>query len=152
MGKKSQKLNIPMCAALVLLMLTMISIHLTSGLYARYTTTASGSDSARVAKFDITGNGTLTESAVVNILPGQTVKKTLIIMSHCEVAVRYSLQVNVAHGLLPLDIIYPVSGELRPSSTDVLELEITWPIDQNSTEFAGKVDLLEISLDVVQID
>ena len=34
MGKA--KLNIPMCAALVLLLLTMVSIYLVSGLYARY--------------------------------------------------------------------------------------------------------------------
>ena len=53
MGKQNTKVNIPMCAALVLLLLTMISVHLTSGLYARYTSTASGSDSARVAKFHV---------------------------------------------------------------------------------------------------
>ena len=52
MGKA--KLNIPMCAALILLLLTMISVHMTSGLYARYTSTATATDTARVAKFDVT--------------------------------------------------------------------------------------------------
>ena len=51
MGKA--KLNIPMCAALILLLLTMISVHMTSGLYARYTSTATATDTARVAKFDV---------------------------------------------------------------------------------------------------
>jgi len=53
------KLNIPMCIACVLLCLTLLSVHLTSGLYSRYTSSASGSDSARVVKF---GDITLTET------------------------------------------------------------------------------------------
>lgn len=51
-------INIPMCIASILLCFTLFSIHLTCGLYARYTTTASSSDSARVIKF---GNLTIVE-------------------------------------------------------------------------------------------
>ena len=58
MGRKSPKVNIPMILAIILLFLTLLSVHLTSGLYARYVSTATGSDSARVAKF---GSLTLTE-------------------------------------------------------------------------------------------
>lgn len=49
--KREMKLNIPMCAACILLCLTLISIHMTGGLYAKYTSDAQGSDSARVAKY-----------------------------------------------------------------------------------------------------
>ena len=56
--KRRSKVNIPICAAAVLLCLTMFSAHLTGGIYARYSTTASGSDSARVIKF---GQLTLTD-------------------------------------------------------------------------------------------
>ena len=52
------KINIPMCIAAVLFCLTLFSMHLTGGLYAAYTTSSSGGDSARVIKF---GNLTLTE-------------------------------------------------------------------------------------------
>lgn len=45
------KVNIPMCVAGILFVLTMVSMHLTSGLYARYTASSSGEDSARVIKF-----------------------------------------------------------------------------------------------------
>ncbi len=45
------KLNIPFCAGLVLLCLTLFSMHLTSGLYARYVTSDSAEDAARVIKF-----------------------------------------------------------------------------------------------------
>ena len=45
------KMNIPMCAACVLLCLTLFSMHFSGGVVARYSTTASGSDSARVIQF-----------------------------------------------------------------------------------------------------
>lgn len=46
-----RKRNIPMTIAGVLLCLTLVSVWLMSGLYARYTTSDSASDSARVAAF-----------------------------------------------------------------------------------------------------
>lgn len=52
------KMNIPVCLACVLLCLTLVSIRLSSGVVARYTTTADSGDSARVIRF---GDLTLTE-------------------------------------------------------------------------------------------
>lgn len=83
MGKT--KLNIPMVAALILLLMTMISVHMTSGLYARYTTSASGTDSARVAKFDV-------DSAVSRNDDGTY---TLTVTNKSEVAVEYSIVVEM---------------------------------------------------------
>ena len=51
--RKPSKVNIPMCIACVLLCLTLFSIHLTAGLYARYTASSESTDTARVAKFDV---------------------------------------------------------------------------------------------------
>ena len=48
-----KKVNIPMLMALVLLGLTLVSSHFTSGLYAKYTSNAEGKDQARVAQFKI---------------------------------------------------------------------------------------------------
>lgn len=45
------KMNKMMCIAGVLLCLTLIMTHMTSGLYSRYVSSASGSDSARVITF-----------------------------------------------------------------------------------------------------
>ena len=58
------KVNIPMVVALILLMLTMISVHLTSGLYARYTARATASDSAHVAFWNV---GATSEKPAVSI-------------------------------------------------------------------------------------
>lgn len=52
------KMNIPVCLACVLLCLTLVSIRLSSGVVARYSTTADSGDSARVIRF---GDLTLTE-------------------------------------------------------------------------------------------
>lgn len=53
-GKRSrkEKMNIPMCLACVLFCLTLITTHMTGGLFAKYATHAEGSDSARVAAFN----------------------------------------------------------------------------------------------------
>ena len=93
MGKA--KLNIPMCTALVLLLLTMISIHLTSGLYARYVATATGEDSARVAKFDVVtklDNKDITLDCTSNTTSGTY---TLTVQNNSEVSVKYDLYVKV---------------------------------------------------------
>lgn len=83
MGK--QKINIPMCAALILLLLTMISVHITSGLYARYTSTATAQDSARVAKFDVQTTLTADKS--------QDGVFTLTVINNSDVTVRYKVEV-----------------------------------------------------------
>ena len=80
MGKQG-KINIPMMLACVLLCLTLISMHLTGGLFARYITSGTGSDSARVVAF---GDLTLTETGdfveaggkkTAKIIPGVDLNK-----------------------------------------------------------------------------
>ena len=87
---KITKVNIPMCIASFLFCLTLISFHFTSGLYARYISAASGSDSARVAGF---GNLTLTETGdfyqdnKLMIIPGvDLTKKATVDFSGSETA------------------------------------------------------------------
>lgn len=87
---KIAKVNIPMCIACFLSCLTLISIHLTSGLYAKYLSIASGSDSARVITF---GDLTLTETGdfkaegKLMIIPGvDLTKKAEVNFSGSEAA------------------------------------------------------------------
>ena len=53
-------MNIPMCLAAIMLCLTLVSVHLTCGLYAKYTTSGESSDGARVIRF---GDLTIKEEA-----------------------------------------------------------------------------------------
>ena len=84
------KMNIPMCLAAILLCLTLISIHLTSGLYAKYISSASGNDSARVIKFGeltITETGDFYEGNTLMIIPGVALtKKATVSFSGSESA------------------------------------------------------------------
>ena len=102
--KDKVKMNIPMCAACVLLCLTMFSIYLMSGLYARYVTTASGGDGARVAKF---GEATIAETGdfvadgsgknVFKVAPGVNLKKDArVSYTGSEVAVYLFVKVDAS--------------------------------------------------------
>ena len=82
--------------AAALICLVLISTHMMSGLYAKYTSRGTGSDSARVAAFDVNVTGTpdavavsCTESGIANGT------YTLTVENQSEVAVRYTLMVTV---------------------------------------------------------
>lgn len=79
------KLNIPMFAALILLLLTMVTTHYTSGLYARYSSTAYGADTARVAAFDVSFVLTKNEDDTY----------ALTVSNDSEVSVKYSIIVEM---------------------------------------------------------
>lgn len=111
MGKA--KLNIPMCAALVLLFLTLVSIHMTSGLYARYVATATGTDSARVAKFDVAAS--LDKEELIIDCATTTTKSgdyIITVQNNSEVAIGYTLKVNLVS---KEDGITPVGTDLAVS-------------------------------------
>lgn len=114
MGKA--KVNIPMCAALVLLLLTMISIHLTSGLYARYTATSTGSDSARVAKFDVQGNIGGTVELTTSMT--EAGKCTLTVKNASEVAVKYAISVTFGSEVDSDKLTVQLDGGAGEWSTD----------------------------------
>lgn len=96
------------CLAGVLLCLTLFSFRLTAGLYARYTSTATASDSARVAKF------------VVDLvdLKDEDEKKTFVDISDiCKPgdSVTYKFQVTNTSGsaVSEVDETYLLNMELR---------------------------------------
>ena len=81
-SRKETGMNIPMCLACVLFCLTLISIRLTSGLYARYTTTSSGNDAARVIGFGtvaMTESGDFESDGKLMIIPGVDLMKKAVV-------------------------------------------------------------------------
>lgn len=100
---KGRKHNIPMCMALVLLCLTMLTTHLTGGLYARYTTTATGSDGARVAKFDV--------QCTVTPVGGTSDQFTVTVTNASEVTVKYDLQVSPGTGMPAMNVKFDTLTE-----------------------------------------
>lgn len=114
----NRKVNIPMCAAFILFVLTLISMHLTSGLFARYTATSTGSDGARVAKFEVLASGgdDVTMDCTMGTNPGEY---TITVTNNSEVAVKYSATV-VFDQVIPgtaltvtMDDKYSTSGDSK---------------------------------------
>lgn len=129
--KNPSRVNIPMCAAGVLLCLTLFSLHLTSGLYAKYISTATGSDSARVAKFEVV-SAKHNDDPVVIKSDGTNTNNPyrFTITNNSEVAVQYKLSLKDA---LPGGVTHtftPQTGTLDPvgGANTTVECTLTFSI------------------------
>ncbi len=96
MKKSNIKTPVIFYIALCVLCVTLISFSFTGGLYAKYSTTSSASDSARVAKYnvtvsDLTANELTVDSYDPQGLLGQT---RFTVTWDCEVAVRYGVSIE----------------------------------------------------------
>lgn len=177
MGKKrNAKVNILMCTVAVLLCATLFSMHLVGGLYARYTTSTSSSDSVRVAVFKINQEGTIFQTIETNVTPGTTQSAELTIKNESEVAIEYTLTVtNVTGNLKPLKFTLSADGDtpevidasyengisinsvhqIPGKHTDTYTLNIVWEKSENEEEdlaLIGMVDYITISVTATQID
>lgn len=113
--------------ALVLVCLVMLSFHLMSGLFAKYSVTGHASDSARVAKFDvaITGPAMNAVEIVCASMDNQSGVYQLEVHNASEVAVSY--QLNVLMDSTP-GVIYtltPETGTIAPGATANVTLTFT---------------------------
>ena len=158
--------------AAILLCLVMASFWLMSNIYARYTAQGSGGDSARVAKFEITEKGTVTQDFNLTIAPGETQDYQVTVTNKSEVAVTYMMDIKNKYENLPLKVkMLDENGtEIENKSKDIsandtttytYKLQISWPkttedtndtTDYQNADYAGKTDLLEITLRAVQKD
>ncbi len=177
MRKRNGKVNILMCTVAVLLSATLFSMHLVGGLYARYTVSASGSDSARVAAFNIKQEGTLFNTIEANVTPGTTQSAELTIINKSEVAMEYTLKVtNVTGNLAPLKFTLAPADASTPSvttekhengisittacqipgdHTDKYILNIVWEKSDNEEDdlaLIGMVDYITVSVTATQVD
>ena len=126
---RKPKVNIPMCAAAVLFCLTVISTHLVSGLYARYTTSGTGEDSARVIKFgeiSITETGDFVDGTNdMLIVPGVDIeKKAVVNFGGSEAATYVFLEVELAGGWTYADGTFANGG-------------LSWEMAEGWTYLAG---------------
>ena len=100
--KYRRKVNIPMCAASILLCLVLFSTYFMSGIFARYTTSMAVSGSARVAKFDTKltsqpGELTFTPAWNGTKYAADSETFTLSIKNDSEAAVRYAIRLVFAN-------------------------------------------------------
>lgn len=144
--------------AAVLLILVMLSTSMVAGRYARYTTTAYGSDSARVARFSVTEEGSLFQTVPMKVRPGSNIPAQVVVTNNSEVAVAYSIEVVNHYNNLPLTFKLQ-DGEaavdtanLAPGEVKTLKLLILWDEIKSDDKYIGMVDLIDLTIHVTQID
>lgn len=136
---------------IVLFFLVILSSYMSSGFYAKYISSNSGSDSARVARFKIGENfdGIMSEMFSLELEPGSEFE--IIITNESEVAVSCKLTVNNVTDNLPIfdkvDII-----NIDALDSEEKKMVIKWDESYNSKDYAGKVDIINVSLVIEQID
>ena len=172
MGRGKLELHtIVLRLAAVLLSLVLITTGMVSGRYARYVTSASGSDSARVAKFMVTQQSItrgetedLTKTIPMTlILPGESHTVNIAIAHDAEVAVNNIIEVSSTSNL-PLQFSVsdrssqqvlgnPASEYFAPGMhTKEYTVTISWPDTTNAQAYIGMVDLLTIKVTTQQVD
>jgi hypothetical protein len=128
------------------LVLVLFSTHMTGGLYARYTSYAEGSDSARVAKFDVAyeQDTAVPMSIVLDFfdLTKRTDTVKFWVTSSSEVAVKYYVIVTLPNSL-PMEWLenglmnIQLDGKDR-TSMNVTERTVTFAFDTNSFGTTGE--------------
>ena len=137
--RKTAVRNVPMCIACVLFCLTLISIRLTSGLYAKYVSTGSGSDSARVISF---GNLTLTETGdftggTATLIPGVNLTKQVQIgFTGSESATYVFVELDLASGASASWFRDNRAFSLCDSS-DATRCFLSWSVESDWTYLPG---------------
>ncbi len=162
--KNKIKKNIPIRAAAVLLCLTLFSIYLVSGLFARYTSGTQNGDSARVAKFSIRSGSTLSRSVEASFYPGKSETATLLVENDSEVSVSYAITVTNETNNLPLSLRLEKKNSsltdgtaftdqrLQSGCSDEYTLYIDWDASHGDPAVMGMVDYITVTVTAVQID
>lgn len=159
--KKTVKVNIPMCIASCLFCLTLFSFYLCGGLYARYTTSDSGEDAARVARFDVSEDGAyFSENLLIETVPGR-VEREIVVTNNSEVAVAYTVTIknttkNIPYsfsvdGSVPMPNECTVTCYLKPNSTESISIVAEWA-EEGALKYMGMVDLITLTISAQQVD
>lgn len=179
--RRSEKINIWIFRiAAVLLCLTVLSVWGTSGLYARYSTSTSGSDGARVALWGSSESIQL-DSQQLPKQPGQSCTYKLTVSNQrstgeiSEVTQKYHIEVVTA-GNLPLDFTLQMDGNEIGKFTETANhkvwtvsednmvfqagvareskytMTVTWPAGQVSAALANVPDYIQVNVCSEQVD
>ena len=167
------------CAVAALLLVVLLTSHAVSGVFAKYSTAASASDTARVALFGHSESIDLS-NWVANLKPGDSREIALRVSNAnsggetSEVAQAYDIEVETA-GNLPLAYTLmrdgvPIGSFGEKSSaahafasdamafapgnpeTHTYALVVNWPAEENSVKYADVPDYAQVRINVRQVD
>lgn len=153
-----------MRVAFVLLCLVIVSVYLMGGLLAKYHSTGSGDDQARVAKFDVNVRGTAPEGGIVcKPVANGDGTYTITIENKSEVAVSYTLSVEIENEPKYITPTFTneegdtaPEGKVAPGGTDVriLNFSVIWSAFTENKTGSSASEMLSfvVTADVAQID
>lgn len=140
--------------SMVLLLLLLLSVHMTGGLLARFTSSYEGSGSARVARFSFTDHMTAQAQIVpASLAPGESKTTRIEIQNDGEVTLQCTVKIDNLTGNLPIadQLLPPIV--LASGESGALDVTIDWPSEENSAEkYMGKMDAIRITVTVEQLD
>ena len=160
MQQQNKKTPLVFRVGVILLFVMLFSVHLMSGLYARYATTVEGSDEAKVARFSVTptlqvtkADGTVINSFVVgdSMSPGEKTRYVYTVTNNSEVVVRFTVSGSKLMGDLPL-VMDTKSITLQPNTSAPITFDVVWPEAQNEISLGGMISMIEISVSAEQVD
>ncbi len=151
--KSANRPNILLCAAGVLFCLVLISVHLTSGLYARFTTRAQGADSGRAAAFYASASADEEGPLSVEILAGDAsvgafplrVENLSDTTVRCDIVVQFERPEGETQPALPGEILL----DETPLEQDQGKPE-RFRINDVATLAAGEQDEYLLSFDMAE--
>ncbi len=145
-----------------LLFLVMLSSTLAGNLLAKFATGTEKAEMGQVAKFKITETGVMEIDVTTDKMkPGMTITKPITVQNESEVAVKYTLTASTT-GNLPLilkmndqqgnPLVF--SQNLTPNDKAAREytLQIDWPQSEKDAKYIKMIDVVKVSLAVVQLD
>lgn len=146
---------------MILLCLVMTSLWLLSNMYAKYTVGTTSEDGARVAKFNVTqGDSELKQQIELKMSPGEEKTYTIQVTNHSEVAIAYKIEADNPYKNLPIKVTMEennstiTQGEISAKDTKVhtYTVKVRWSESNQDAQYAGKADLLKLTLKAEQID
>ena len=154
MRKSNKRTPLFFYVGVLLLCVTMMSVHMSSGLYARYTSVASGDEaSARVATFSYTGGSPQITSRelVVKVTPNVPIEYDFSFTNEGETAIRYTVSVENLSGNLPL-LLEDITGIVEINGNETDTYTIGWESDKYDEEFSHMVDIIRMTVRIEQVD
>ena len=123
---------------LVLMCLMLVTFSMVGGLYARYSTTATGEATAQIAKFDVQVTGDTTGVAVDVAQETEEGVYTFTIINNSDVTVKYGLTMTCEQPVSGIVANFDQNeGNLRPGENVARKLTFTVDLAEVTKDMSG---------------
>ena len=153
MEKLNKKTPLWVRVLIIILGALFISTLMLGNSYARFVSTASGSDSASIAKFSFDDD--LSEQFTdisISLAPGERQTYRFTIKNTGEVTIRYVVKIDNMTENLPIYDKIISSDNIAIGGELTFDWDIEWDKNHNSIDYMGKMDVLRVTVTAEQVD